>query len=294
MLKTISLVTLAMFAFAANSLLCRMALAHTDVDPVSFTVARIAGGAWALLIFSYIFYSQFAKNKGLSTIDLLQRGASVVGGISLFAYAALFSFAYINMSTGAGALLLFGSVQLTMLSAGKMKGETFGSIQSVGIAIAFVGLIILLLPSTTTPPLGSAVMMVLAGIAWGIYSIKGKKSKYALITTAGNFVYAGVLCALMLIVLFVTNTLSLSFDINGLTLALLSGVFASACGYAIWYSVLPLLTSSTAATIQLSVPVIATFMGWVILSEKLTLQIMIASLVTLGGISLTIKSKTKN
>ena len=203
MLKTISLVTLAMFAFAANSLLCRMALAHTDVDPVSFTVARIAGGAWALLILSFIFYRQFAKNKGLSTIDLLQRGASVVGGISLFAYAALFSFAYINMSTGAGALLLFGSVQLTMLSAGKMRGEAFGSIQSVGIAIAFVGLIILLLPSTTTPPLGSAVMMVLAGIAWGIYSIIGQGSESPLADTTFNFIRTLPLVVILTVVVFI-------------------------------------------------------------------------------------------
>lgn len=290
MLKTLSLVAIAMFAFAANSLLCRMALANSSIDPVSFTSLRIVSGALALLFLS--LYSKRRKSQHHHTEGLLKdlkSNASVFGGLSLFAYAISFSYAYISMSTGTGALLLFGAVQLTMISVGLLNGERFKKRQWCGFASAFTGLIILLLPSASAPSLLSGAVMVIAGISWGIYSLLGKKSASALLSTSGNFVYASLLCVPMLFVVLVGNAEYLDFNTTGVYYALASGILASGCGYAIWYSVLPLIKSTTAATVQLSVPVLATMMGWAVLGEQLNVQILIASLATLGGIYLVIK-----
>ena len=290
MLKTLSLVAIAMFAFAANSLLCRMALSNSTIDPVSFTSLRIVSGAVALLLLSC-----FSRRKQLQrhfTENLWQdvkRNANVFGGLSLFVYAISFSFAYISMSTGTGALLLFGAVQLTMISVGLMSGERFKIRQWFGFAFAFTGLIILLLPSTSSPSLLSGAVMVIAGISWGIYSLLGKKSASALLSTSGNFIYASLLCILMIGAVLLLSDEYLVLNKAGIYYALASGILASGCGYAIWYSVLPLIKSTSAATVQLSVPVIATMMGWAVLEEQLNLQIIIASIATLGGIYLVIK-----
>ncbi|WP_334060389.1 DMT family transporter [Alteromonas sp. S005] len=290
MLKTLSLVAIAMFAFAANSLLCRMALSNPTIDPVSFTSLRIVSGAVALLLLS--FFSRRKQPQRHYTENLWQdvkRNASVFGGLSLFVYAISFSFAYISMSTGTGALLLFGAVQLTMISVGLMGGERFKIRQWFGFALAFTGLIILLLPSASAPSLLSGAVMVIAGISWGIYSLLGKKSASALLSTSGNFIYASLLCILMMGTVLLLNDEYLVLNKAGIYYALASGILASGCGYAIWYSVLPLIKSTSAATVQLSVPVIATMMGWTVLEEQLNLQIIIASLATLGGIYLVIK-----
>lgn len=290
MLKTLSLVAIAMFAFAANSLLCRMALSNSTIDPVSFTSLRIVSGAVALLLLS--FFSRRKQPQRHHTENLWQdvkRNANVFGGLSLFVYAISFSFAYISMSTGTGALLLFGAVQLTMISVGLMSGERFKIRQWFGFAFAFTGLIILLLPSTSSPSLLSGAVMVIAGISWGIYSLLGKKSASALLSTSGNFIYASLLCILMIGAVLLLSDEYLVLNKAGIYYALASGILASGCGYAIWYSVLPLIKSTSAATVQLSVPVIATMMGWAVLEEQLNLQIIIASIATLGGIYLVIK-----
>ena len=290
MLKTLSLVAIAMFAFAANSLLCRMALSNSTIDPVSFTFLRIVSGAVALLLLS--FFSRRKQPQRHHTENLWQdvkRNANVFGGLSLFVYAISFSFAYISMSTGTGALLLFGAVQLTMISVGLMSGERFKIRQWFGFAFAFTGLIILLLPSTSSPSLLSGAVMVIAGISWGIYSLLGKKSASALLSTSGNFIYASLLCILMIGAVLLPSDEYLVLNKAGIYYALASGILASGCGYAIWYSVLPLIKSTSAATVQLSVPVIATMMGWAVLEEQLNLQIIIASIATLGGIYLVIK-----
>ena len=287
MFKTLSLVTVAMVAFAANSLLCRMALANTDIDPASFTALRLISGALALTLLSLF---SLRKVSGDSSLWVnLKSNATFLGGASLFLYALCFSYAYISMATGTGALLLFGAVQLTMISFGLARGERFKRFQWLGFLLAFGGLVILLLPSASAPPLLAGIIMVTAGVAWGVYSLLGKKSKSALFATSGNFIYASILCIPLVGFLLSLNSRVLVFDNTGALLALVSGIVASGCGYAIWYSVLPVIKSTTAATVQLSVPVIATLMGWAILGEQLSIQIVIASVMTLGGIYLVIK-----
>lgn len=287
LLKTLSLVTVAMVAFAANSLLCRMALANTDIDPASFTALRLISGALALTLLSLF---SLRKAPGDSSLWVnLKSNATFLGGASLFLYALCFSYAYISMATGTGALLLFGAVQLTMISFGLARGERFKRFQWLGFLLAFAGLVILLLPSASAPPLLAGIIMVTAGIAWGVYSLLGKKSKSALFATSGNFIYASMLCIPLVGCLLSLNSNVLVFDNTGALLALMSGILASGCGYAIWYSVLPVIKSTTAATVQLSVPVIATLMGWAILGEQLSIQVVFASVMTLGGIYLVIK-----
>lgn len=289
LLKTLSLVTVAMVAFAANSLLCRMALVNTDIDPASFTALRLISGALALSILSLLSLRKSSWAGELSLWVNLKSNATLIGGASLFLYALCFSYAYISMSTGTGALLLFGAVQLTMITFGLAKGERFQPCQWIGFLLAFAGLIILLLPSASAPPLFAGIIMVTAGIAWGVYSLLGKKSKSALFSTSGNFIYASILCVPLVGILLSLNSNELVFDNTGALLAFMSGIIASGCGYAIWYSVLPVIKSTTAATVQLSVPVIATLMGWGLLGEQLNVQVVIASIMTLGGIYLVIK-----
>jgi len=292
LLRTISLVTIAMLAFAANSLLCRMALAHTSIDPASFTVLRLVSGAISLVFLSVLTKgTSFSNIANVGVYSGIKRNANILGGITLFVYAICFSFAYISMSTGTGALLLFGAVQLTMILVGFLRGERFEIRQWVGFVLAFIGLIVLLLPSASAPSPLSGAIMVLAGIAWGAYSLLGKKSESALLATTGNFIYASLLCTASMAALFLLDISPMTWDKEGVFYALASGVLASGCGYAIWYSVLPAIKSVTAATVQLSVPVIAAIMGWAALSEPLTLQVILASVMTLGGIYLVIRKK---
>ena len=281
------LVCIAMLAFAANSLLCRMALANTDIDPGLFTTIRLASGALCLALL--VAFTARRSSKNTSPIAAIKQQASIAGALSLFVYAIAFSYAYISMSTGTGALLLFGAVQLTMISVGLLKGERFASFQWLGFLLAFAGLVILLLPGASAPPLFSALLMISAGMAWGFYSLLGKKSNAPLLLTAGNFLYATLLSLPLIVWLWVTDTWQWSND--GVLFALASGIVASGCGYAIWYKALPLIQSTTAATVQLSVPVIATLMGWAFLAEAISVQIMVASLMTLGGIWLVIKMR---
>ena len=281
------LVCIAMLAFAANSLLCRMALANTDIDPGLFTTIRLASGALCLALL--VAFTARRSSKNTSPIAAIKQQASIAGALSLFVYAIAFSYAYISMSTGTGALLLFGAVQLTMISVGLLKGERFATFQWLGFLLAFAGLVILLLPGASAPPWFSALLMISAGIAWGFYSLLGKKSNAPLLLTAGNFLYATLLTLPLIVWLWVTDTWQWSND--GVLFALASGIVASGCGYAIWYKALPLIQSTTAATVQLSVPVIATLMGWAFLAEAISVQIMVASLMTLGGIWLVIKMR---
>jgi len=282
--NTIGWVCAAMFAFAANSLLCRMALANTSIDPGVFTTVRLVSGAICLLLLVLVL-NRGAKSPA-TLLRIVTQQASVLGTLSLFTYAIAFSYAYVAMSTGSGALLLFGAVQITMISFGLMKGERFTALQWLGFLFAFIGLIVLLLPSASAPPIYSAVLMASGGVAWGAYSLLGKSSQAPLLLTAGNFLYASVLAVPLVVWLAVTNTWE--WDSAGGSYAIASGVLASGCGYAIWYRALPLIQSTTAATVQLSVPVIATLMGWLMLGEVINSQIIAASVITLGGIWLVI------
>ncbi len=264
---------LALVAFAANSLLCRLALRETQLDPTSFTVLRLSAGALALW--------------GLLSIRrqaVFERG-SFRGALALFAYAAAFSFAYVGLSTGTGALLLFGAVQLTMLGAGFARGERFAPKQWLGFALAVVGVGLLLLPGATAPPLGSALLMVTAGVAWGAYSLLGRGQPAPTQATAGNFLRAAPLA----VVLGLFMLPQLRWDLQGALYAVTSGAVTSGLGYALWYTALRQLDASRAATVQLAVPVLAAAMGLLVLSEPLHVRFLLAATIVLGGIFLTLR-----
>ena len=272
LIKLVLLAALAMTAFAANSLLCRMALVETDIDPASFTFWRLTSGA-LMLILLVVMRNQKPLQEG-----------NMASAIALFVYAAGFSFAYISMTTGAGALLLFGAVQVTMISWGLFKGERMSALQWGGFLLALIGLILLLLPNAAVPQLSSALMMLAAGIAWGVYSLKGKGAKFPIEATAGNFIRATPL-ALVLLVIFWPGG---EFHAEGMAYAVASGAIASALGYALWYSILVHIAAIKAATLQLSVPVLAVFAGWLFLDEPVTLRIILSSLAVIGGVAMVI------
>lgn len=266
------LTSLAMVAFAGNSLLGRAALRETAIDAASYTSIRLISGALMLALL-------VSMKHGNPT-----RSGNWPSALALFAYAAAFSFAYIDLHTGIGALLLFGAVQATMISHGIWSGERLNKIQTIGFVLAFGGLVGLLLPGLTAPPLFASILMLSAGVAWGVYSLRGKGVSDPLKSTAGNFIRA-VPIALALSVLMLNSA---SVDNAGFWLAACSGALTSGLGYAIWYAALPFLKSMHAATVQLSVPIIATIGGILFLGESITLRFILASVATLGGIALVI------
>ncbi|MDH1264962.1 DMT family transporter [Pseudomonas sp. GD03944] len=273
--RTLLLTALAMLAFAGNSLLCRLALKDTEIDAATFTSLRIVSGALTLWLLLRL-------RPGRSAV-----GGSWFGALALFAYAAAFSFAYISLDAGAGALLLFGAVQISMLLWGFYRGERLGMAGSAGLLMAFAGLLVLLLPGASAPAMSSALLMLLSGVAWGAYSLLGRGVSDPLAATAGNFLRA-VPFALATSLLLLG---SLHWDGPGVLYALLSGALASGAGYAIWYTALRGLKAFQAATVQLSVPIITALAGSLLLSEPLTLRLLIASVAVLGGIALVLGSQ---
>ncbi len=264
-----------MIAFAANSLLCREALASGHIDAASFTLVRIISGAIMLGLFWLCKYRSHSL------------GGNWLSALALLIYAAGFSFAYLNLGAGTGALLLFGAVQATMIIYGLWQGERLRLRQTIGVIIAALGLIALLLPGVTAPPLLDASLMVIAGCAWGVYSLLGRGSQHATLATAGNFIRAIPLTVILFLILDnVKHTSSI-----GISYAVASGALASGAGYALWYAVLPALAATTAATVQLSVPIIAAFAGIFWLNEAITLRFTLASVAVLGGIALFIVNR---
>jgi len=276
---------LSLIAFAANSVLCRLALANGEIDPNGFTIIRLIAGAFTLVLVLLIRQSRQSEEDKAN----LAKG-SWLGAFALFIYAIGFSYAYIQLGTGTGALILFGSVQFTMITYGIYKGERLNHLQWAGLVSAFAGLIYLLWPSISTPSAVGAVLMIIAGLAWGVYSILGKKSSDALADTAFNFLRSTVFALALLALSFS----SIQFSAYGMILAVASGALASGLGYAIWYAVLPNLTSVTASVSQLSVPIIAAVGAIVIVSEALTWHLVTASILVLGGVLAVIKLKTPN
>lgn len=273
--RTITLTSLAMVAFAGNSLLCRLALNDTIIDAASFTTIRLVSGAVTLWL-----------------IVRLRRGTFTGGGnwpsaFALFAYAAGFSFAYVSLSAATGALLLFGAVQTTMIGYGLYAGERLRVPQIVGLVLALAGLVSLLLPGLSAPPLAGSALMLGAGVAWGVYSLRGKAAGDPAAITAGNFLRT-VPISVALSMIMVSGS---ALDTAGFWYAVSSGALASGIGYALWYTVLPALNATTAATVQLSVPVIAAAGGAVILGESITFRLVLASVAILGGIALVILEK---
>ena len=274
-LRIVAVTSLAMLAFAGNSLLCRLALKLTSIDPASFTTIRLMAGAATLWL---IVRSTRRAQDG--------RG-NWPSAIALFAYAAGFSFAYTLLNAATGALLLFGAVQATMISYGTWMGERLRPGQITGLALAIGGLVVLLLPGLSAPPLKASLLMLGAGIAWAVYSLRGRGTGDPTKVTAGNFLRAVPIA----IALSLLMHESISFDVIGFWYAIMSGAVTSGIGYAIWYTALPALKATHAATVQLSVPVIAALGGILILSEDLTLRVAGASVAILGGIALVILQK---
>ncbi len=275
--RTLLLTLLAMLAFAGNSLLCRLALRDTAIDPASFTALRLGSGAlvlWLLL------------RAGRAPLPLQ---GSWSGALALFVYAAAFSLAYRYLDAGVGALILFGSVQLAMSGWGLLKGERLSQVQSSGLFIAALGLAAWLLPGSSAPALTGTLLMIMAGLAWAAYSLLGRGVGDPLADTAGNFVRATPLGLVMLLAF----AGSWQVDGPGVLYALLSGALTSGIGYALWYAALKHLTAIQGASVQLSVPVIAALLGSLLLAESLSLRLMMVSAMTLGGIGLVLWGRAR-
>lgn len=275
-LRTVVLTSITMVAFASNSLLCRLALQHAAIDAASFSSIRLVSGAIMLAILARFNAGRAPKARTDWTAAAM-----------LFAYVAFFSFAYLTLSAGTGALILFGAVQLTMLGAGLRAGERFEPLGWAGFALALGGLIYLVSPGVTAPtPLGAALMTV-AGVAWGVYSLRGRGLDNPLGATASNFLRAAPMALALSAVLASRAHASPA----GIALALASGAITSGVGYVIWYAALKGLTAIRAAAVQLSVPPIAAFAAVLFLGEPLTPRLMVASGAILGGITLALASR---
>ncbi len=264
----------ALVAFAGNSLLCRAALRGSSIDAASFTTIRLVSGAVVLWL--------IAAARG----RVAQQAGSWWSAVALFVYAAAFSFAYISLSAGTGALLLFAAVQATMIVWG-LRGEELHARQVIGLAVAFTGLVVLLSPGIAAPPMRGALLMVAAGVAWGAYSLRGKAVTDPVASTAGNFARA----AAMALVLGVLSLRSVAFDVRGALYAVVSGAVTSGLGYVIWYAALPRLPAVTAASVQLSVPVLTALAGVLFLHEGVTMRLTIAAVAVLGGVAMVVLNR---
>ncbi len=275
--RTLLLTSAALIAFAANSVLGRLALVEGAADAAGYTLIRLASGAAMLYI--------ILRLRGVKGSPL--RFGSWTGAGFLFLYAIAFSYAYISVETGAGAVILFGAVQLTMILYSLVMGERLHLTETAGLAIAFGGFLYLMLPGASAPPLGGFLLMALAGVAWGGYTLRGKGSATPLADTASNFIRTLPL----LLVLGIVAISQLEVTWYGAGLAVASGAITSGLGYSIWYAALAGLSATQAGVVQLLVPVIASLGGVLFVSEPLTSQLIIASLLILGGIGLVMNGR---
>ncbi len=275
--RTALLTALALLAFAGNSILCRLALGSHAISPAGFTAVRLGAGAAALWLL-----------VALRTGGVPKPAGQWASAAALFAYAAAFSFAYVSLGAGTGALILFGAVQLTMILAGLRAGERPAAAEWIGLGLAVSGLVVLAFPGLTSPAPAGAALMAAAGVAWGVYSLRGRGSAEALRNTAGNFLLTVPMAALLLAVAGGTA----GWTARGALLAAISGALASGVGYAIWYTALPSLTATRAALVQLLVPVIAAAGGVALLGEAVPLRLPIAAALVLGGVALAVTSRS--
>lgn len=275
--KTAGLTILAMIAFAANSLFCRLALGPELADAATFTLVRIGSGAVTLAII--LGMRGGPEFKSLPDFRMVAM---------LFVYMVFFSFAYISLAAGTGALILFGAVQLTMFIVALKRGEAFSYLSWFGLALAIAGLIYLVSPGVSAPDPVGAMLMVAAGVGWGFYSLLGRQAGDPLQATAKNFIYC-VPLAVIVSLLFLADFHATP---AGIVLAIASGALASGCGYVVWYAALPGLTATRAATVQLSVPVIAAAGGVILLSEPLSARLVVASAATLGGVFVVLSQRS--
>lgn len=277
-LVTLAFTAAAMLAFAANSLLCRLALQRGAIDPVSFGALRVLAGALALALI-------LRMRPGEPPAARRDWWSAAM----LFAYVAFFSFAYVGLPAGTGALVLFGAVQLTMFGVALRSGERFPLPGWIGLALAGAGLVYLVLPGVAAPPLAGTLLMALAGVAWGVYSLRGRGASDPLGATAVNF-----LCATpFALALWLPFSGVAHADGRGILLAVVSGALTSGVGYALWYAALRGLSAMRAATVQLSVPPLAALGAVPWLGEALTLRLVVASVAILGGIALVLVYRPK-
>ena len=290
---------IALIAFAANSLLCRMALADGAIDAWNFTVIRLLSAAACLGLIMAI-QARFLKRNALKSKrrslkqtgntdkTVLQDTGDWFSSLCLVIYALCFSVAYQALDTGTGALILFAAVQLTMIGWGIYHKEPLTRLQWTALLIALIGFMYLMLPSASTPSLSAALIMAISGSAWGIYSIRGKSCVSPLRTTGFNFIRS--LIAVPILALIGMGYLN-DISMTGVILSVASGAIASGIGYSIWYMAMPLLKTTQSAVVQLCVPVLAALLGMIFLSEKLTLDFIIASVVILGAVLVFILNK---
>jgi len=306
-LYTYGIICSALTAFAANSILCRYALkpitleAHTlepsileqgplgvnalntaAIDPISFTLIRLFSGAAILLLLIFL-------RRKKSAVRIKPSKSNRLGAFYLTFYAITFSLAYITLDTATGALILFGTVQLCMISVALLKGQRLNQREWIGYSIAFSGFLLLTLPHVTAPSAFGLVLMIIAGVGWAFYTLNGKESTEPLTDTMINLCIASLFMTPIGLVLFLLPDFSLHITLNGALAAIASGALASGIGYAIWYTALPLITTTQAATAQLLVPIIAAIGGIVLLGESISLLLVIAGAIMLGGIYLLVR-----
>jgi len=278
-MRTLAYTVLALVAFAANSILCRIALSQPAVDPATFSSIRLISGAATLLLVTTMARGTGARSSSSSSSSWIAAGV-------LAAYAVPFAFAYTQLSAGTGALILFGWVQVTMLVAAVASGERPHAAHWIGLSIALAGLVYLVLPGVSAPPPAGAALMSVAGVGWGTYSLLGRGTKHPLAHTTANFVRAVPMGLAVSAVLF----RQFHLEASGAWLAVASGSLASGVGYALWYAALRGLSATRAAIVQLAVPVIAAAGGVLFLGEGLSRRFLIATILIIGGIAMTIRS----
>lgn len=270
----------ALVAFAGNSVIARVALGGEDIDAAAFTLIRLASGAAALFFLS---------------LPMRRAGDTVAGGdwtsaVMLFLYAIAFSYAYLDLAASTGALILFGAVQVTMIVGGIWYGERPRSLNWLGVAVAMSGLTLLVLPGLQAPSLTGSLLMALAGVSWGLYSLRGRGAGRPLAVTAGNFLRAAPLAVIAAGIAMAGN---LQISWRGVLLAVLAGAVTSGVGYAAWYYALRGISAAQAATVQLSVPILAAVGGTLFLSERPTVHTAVSAAVILGGIGLSLLGRTE-
>ena len=290
MIKTLSLTTLALIAFAANSLLARAGLIDPNMGPKEFTLIRLISGALMLILILQISGKQKETSKQESLNKKTGQNGSWWGAAALLLYALMFSLAYVTLDTGLGALCLFTTVQLTIFGIAAFQ-KNIRPVEVIGALIAFIGFIYLVIPTLGTPNRIGIFMMALSGVGWGFYTLLGRGATQPLRLTSGNFARASLLAVPLLTLILPHPDLSA----YGVGLAILSGAVTSGCGYAVWYAVLPRLSAALSGVSQLLVPPIAALMGWAVLGEELTLRLLIATLIILLGLYIVIlKPELKN
>ena len=293
-MRTLFLSCLSMLAFAGNSVLCRLALAEQQIDPASFTGVRLVSGAFMLVLILSLSKKNVTDPASLDTETATGRfRRSVFAACALFAYAIFFSYAYLSLDTATGALVLFGVVQITLISIGMAKGQTLKALEWVGLVLACVGFVYLLLPELNKPTLSGLLMMSIAGVAWGVYTAIGQGSVQPLNDTRANFVFTVPLVLILAVVCFLLD-ITPELTTRGILLAVVSGAITSALGYAIWYLVLPKLETTLAAVMQLSVPAIAAVLGLLLVNETPSFHLLVSGFTILLGIFIVIMARSKS